>query len=448
MVEIYRNAYITLCNSSSTSCRQSFLNISRQMEQTLRIDVVADGFDAWEDQPRSSYELFQKPEDAFDPLREPHCSFSDDVFDSEWYSRGWVYQETTFSRRRLIFDPSFVLFECSNSFSCENGHSHLYREADGLTKRIGRPSTKRLEEKPFDFFQYAVQTFSQKKLTYESDRLPALAGTITEISNATGSEFLAGVWRDNLHSDLLFQWYSLKNERPTIMERVRILAAKDYVGGPSWSWPSMGGVRYNAFAIPGPDPDTWRLECDIIDVRIDHQDNAPDSISYVRHGELHLHTRMTTISNLVTHSASSDSRQHKYEEIFADMGPNPHAFETSCGLLWHWDVQTEDLPPDVDEDILLVLISSSVYGKSSGMDERLIHEVRDRRIHGLIVYPAENQESASGLSVDNTNGMRVHRGLTAAFPRKYHRIGVFAPYDKQGGMAMLGTWQESDIILI
>ena len=50
-----------------------------------------------------------------------------------------------------------------------------------------------------------VQGYTSKNLTYEKDRLPALSGLARRFCQMeTGTDYRAGLWRDNLALDLLW----------------------------------------------------------------------------------------------------------------------------------------------------------------------------------------------------------------------------------------------------
>lgn len=47
-----------------------------------------------------------------------------DIMLSKWFTRGWTYQEWYFSRRRLIFTDSEVMFLCNEGKANETGSGH------------------------------------------------------------------------------------------------------------------------------------------------------------------------------------------------------------------------------------------------------------------------------------------------------------------------------------
>jgi hypothetical protein len=77
-----------------------------------------------------------------------------------------------------------------------------------------------------------VEQYSQKKLTFSKDVLPALQGVAERIQSVRQSAYYAGIWADSLFVDLIWQ------VQPP---NVRIVP----YWAPSWSWASTeGGVRW------------------------------------------------------------------------------------------------------------------------------------------------------------------------------------------------------------
>jgi hypothetical protein len=86
-----------------------------------------------------------------------------------------------------------------------------------------------------------IQQYSERKLTIEDDKLPAMAGLArrfaleTVSKNGTsipGNRYLAGLWWDNIIQDMCWTIHKLAHSG----ERLRRYRA------PTWSWASVNGV--------------------------------------------------------------------------------------------------------------------------------------------------------------------------------------------------------------
>ncbi|CAI4212085.1 unnamed protein product [Parascedosporium putredinis] len=76
----------------------------------------------------------------------------------------------------------------------------------------------------------AVSEYTKLQLTCPGDKLPALAGCVKDISSSidNGGDYLAGLWRNTLARDLLWEIHPQANSRRPPEWRA-----------PSWSWASV-----------------------------------------------------------------------------------------------------------------------------------------------------------------------------------------------------------------
>lgn len=195
-------------------------------------------------------------------------------------SRGWAFQERILSPRVLHFCKNELLWECREESICECGglpalpetRKQLYvprngpaprrasgrktwRHAFGKIKITMFRSNKTSALPPGHLFpkrivykeeasnsanpeklaaaenwHRVIEQYSSLSLTKQTDRLPALSGLAIRSSPVLG-EYLAGLWKHSLVSDLLWRINKLEHGivRPT-----------DYIS-PSWSWASVTG---------------------------------------------------------------------------------------------------------------------------------------------------------------------------------------------------------------
>ncbi|KAF4951369.1 hypothetical protein FGADI_7567 [Fusarium gaditjirri] len=178
MTDVYRNAYVTLCPSSSNSCREGFLD-KRQRHPGI-----------WVKTPITSNAVFQNESREFSiipyeikEISNAHA-FTYEITDSKWYSRAWVWQEVNFSARLVIFCPTFVFFRCPEMMICENG---ARKETTYVQKGLGEFHSKLWQDaQPYAFFRTCVENISVMDISFESDRLAAIAGVAKQVSQATG----------------------------------------------------------------------------------------------------------------------------------------------------------------------------------------------------------------------------------------------------------------------
>ena len=78
-----------------------------------------------------------------------------------------------------------------------------------------------------------VKSYLRRRLTRGDDKLPALSGVARLLANATGGEYVAGLWKSAMPFDLLWRCNPSSKLR---MEKVR---------KPSWSWTSVdSGINW------------------------------------------------------------------------------------------------------------------------------------------------------------------------------------------------------------
>ena len=80
-----------------------------------------------------------------------------------------------------------------------------------------------------------VNAFTKRKLTHETDRLPALSGIVKELQLQSGDEYLAGLWRQDLSHDLLWEVDISFAAKDSTWRRPATYRS------PSWSWAAIEG---------------------------------------------------------------------------------------------------------------------------------------------------------------------------------------------------------------
>lgn len=410
MVDIYRNAYLTLCIAGTTSCQDSFL-APRIIEDGLFIPLPVFEADQATGKSGRGYEIV-----PFHDIAHPTSPgfFSRLITDSQWFHRGWVWQEMNFSSRLLIFGQDLVFFECADSQQCENGDVQQY--SGETVNRVGSPSQEILHGEPFHFFQMGVTAFSQKELSFESDRLVAVSGLAKEIAHRTESDYVAGLWANNLYKDLLFS----RKRRGSTLERSEWLLGLQR-SGPSWSWPAHpGGVEWPSALwtkFRGRE-DSWKLECqDQLSIETVPAGSSP--FGQILTGVLNIHTKVSSLSDLAaqirdTDALLSDADRKKISLIAKMLNAYSAELTRVASFTFSWDTnnpesglkQPKKMVKLADEN-LLVLISSSHFPRSENRDA-----------YGLIVQRAESHGSYVRVGVFHSEApsSRFKMGYTGGLP--------------------------------
>ncbi|KAF2809817.1 HET-domain-containing protein [Mytilinidion resinicola] len=162
------------------------------------------------------------------------------------FQRGWVLQERLMSRRILYCNYGELAFECLESKTCECGNSSLSPHViNGMGKREANLRHRLLMAKVSvprgDLsleWRSMVSSYTLLHLTKANDILPAISGCARVISELTGDEYLAGMWKKSLSIELL--WY---------IETKRKFSRAAWTA-PSWSWASISPGQEIFFLKP------------------------------------------------------------------------------------------------------------------------------------------------------------------------------------------------------
>ncbi|KAI0388304.1 heterokaryon incompatibility protein-domain-containing protein [Xylariaceae sp. FL0594] len=224
MGAIYRNSELTLVAAAGVDEDHGLPGVGTKLRSRQLIAKVHDIAVIW--------------------TKDPHKS----IASSRWFSRGWTFQESFLSRRRLVFTDDQVYFECYNmncfesiyfpldSFHIKNKSKTYETIRGGMFGRNRFKSYGKAVRNPHDAFaQYLsnVEEYSARKLTYDTDSLNAFHGVIQHSLIGYGLRNLWGLmfWPDNLDSFInsLTWWHK---------DIFRIQRRQAF---PSWTWAGWEG---------------------------------------------------------------------------------------------------------------------------------------------------------------------------------------------------------------
>lgn len=149
-------------------------------------------------------------------------------------TRAWAFQERFLSPRTLHYSLSEMAFECRNTIQCECSVRTRHVEKSRLFKNqgIAESSTGRID------WLTILDSFTERNLTFDTDRLPALAGVATAMQPYTADDYICGLWRQEFRTGLL--WEVSHRQSPPTRRHQQYYA-------PSWSWASVIGSTVHGF---------------------------------------------------------------------------------------------------------------------------------------------------------------------------------------------------------
>ncbi|KAL5325571.1 hypothetical protein ACEPPN_006699 [Leptodophora sp. 'Broadleaf-Isolate-01'] len=243
MGQIYRGSAITIAATSATDSRDGcFVEKQNWIESVPFETLDVDGL------PATVY--VQSVSQA------SHDISHNRLFEDEPLSRrGWVLQERLLSTRVLLYTASELVFECQTDLYCECGEfpfkrsfanadeslrsptaypaSHQWKVLSLLKDTFARASiwsmtllrdsspsflsilfnlalqyatNNRLLDRPkiFQYWRHIITIYTQRCLTFDRDILPALSGLASLIQPLVLDAYLAGLWREDFHRQLLW----------------------------------------------------------------------------------------------------------------------------------------------------------------------------------------------------------------------------------------------------
>jgi len=168
-------------------------------------------------------------------LKKQDCpqSFGELVLKSPLGRRGWTLQEGLLSRRVLHYGFNQIYWQCLQGLQSADGvptglelpEDERYPELAKLTHSADSLILQNYDLKNILEEYYRIVTaYTQRHLSFESDKLPAFAGIAESFHSVFKEDYLAGIWVSDLHTGLL--WYGENGScRPVETYRA-----------PSWSW--------------------------------------------------------------------------------------------------------------------------------------------------------------------------------------------------------------------
>ncbi|KFA69437.1 hypothetical protein S40285_04634 [Stachybotrys chlorohalonatus IBT 40285] len=171
--------------------------------------------------------------------------------------RGWCMQERMLAPALLHFSDEQIIWECQEGITLEQSGMVVYRNLrsqrqqlkDFLISRfISLRRDYNLGAIPagFENWYMLIEEFSRRRLTFESDTLPAIAGIASRFRELVGKgTYMAGLWEEDLRGGLFWGAKSRSQTREVdpIKRDFYILSRPEERARrfPSWSWASVSG---------------------------------------------------------------------------------------------------------------------------------------------------------------------------------------------------------------
>jgi hypothetical protein len=262
MFSIYQNAQVTISAAKAANCNEGFLP---QPLEVFCVPVKVNDYEVGE--LLLSKHNVKEVQDS----KRHHDSNEHPI-----NSRAWTLQEELLANRLLIFGHDEIAWKCQISVNdhadwCSSAGFLDYSLKDIVDTRHPATHAGRKENEPVDMsnqqnlkrlmWGYVLQHYMRRKLSEETDRLPAISAVAEFFAKYLGEkkdDYVAGLWRRTLIIDLLWD-----NNRELPSSRL------SSSGAPSWSWASTNSQVGDMFAaLAGPSDDFYEcvdiLRCSVV----------------------------------------------------------------------------------------------------------------------------------------------------------------------------------------
>jgi hypothetical protein len=154
--------------------------------------------------------------------------------------RAWTFQELLLSTRAILFSYRGVqFFDRSAPVDADGHNSGKDPQLPSLPWSGKMFSLATSPENTRQVWLAVRGEYSRRALSYQGDKLLAVAAVAEELGRRYHSRYLAGLWERDLAMDL--QWSCPRDQNRNDGKPRRKLRSKDYVA-PSWSWASVDGA--------------------------------------------------------------------------------------------------------------------------------------------------------------------------------------------------------------
>ena len=235
MDQVYKNATMTIVAACVASVTDGFLN-DRPGSGQSRFDIPC------RLGPKHFFAVHIQEHMLYDDSREPINT------------RAWAFQEQLLSPRLLIYASHTLQWQCrtltcnlSGSYHAPKG-SAAPRLPSMQNLLLDGPEQRQIRRQvnpdvPHPILQHwlrAVMSYSDRKFSLSSDKLPALSALAVSYAPIFGPEYFAGIWARSAVQQLC--WCSA-DSRDFFMRPTQYRA-------PSWSWAALDGhVHFLSFPL-------------------------------------------------------------------------------------------------------------------------------------------------------------------------------------------------------
>ncbi|TLD33671.1 hypothetical protein PspLS_01655 [Pyricularia sp. CBS 133598] len=227
MGSVYRNSTVTISAMVSSGSKEGILKYATPIARRHRstsLPLLRQGDGGCTKSPQVTVYRRDPTEETFRAL-DMDCALT---------RRGWTLQEYMLSPRHILYGKDMLYWRCPQTFLSSDGLPPGNRtpgEAYASLSRVIYCDIMHHEPPASDIndilteYHELVSTYSARRLTVPSDKLPAFSGLAQRLHPAIGGDYIAGIWTTDFRRGLLW----------TADLKICRHASGTY-RAPSWSW--------------------------------------------------------------------------------------------------------------------------------------------------------------------------------------------------------------------
>ncbi|KAJ9633912.1 hypothetical protein H2199_009203 [Coniosporium tulheliwenetii] len=224
MQDVYENAVLTMSALDSTSSRGGMFYPRNQ-------GLIEIGPLQHQVTPDSTLTYYIRP---------TLPKFKDAMYEGPLNKRAWILQERVLPRAILYFSRTQLYWECRSRYYAEDGDS---QPVHPLLKHIDENSEvyfgEQLKSDMYLLWYHLIQEYTGRAITFNKDKLIALAGVASKFEEIYKNQYVAGLWRDDIERGIV--WYANTRDSWAARTLDGALVRLEEPKAPSWSWASVNG---------------------------------------------------------------------------------------------------------------------------------------------------------------------------------------------------------------
>ncbi|CAN9252321.1 unnamed protein product [Alternaria alternata] len=221
---VYRHAFVTFCSLNSNSCHESFLNRAPAVKIPFQSTI--------HNAIKGSYLIRLHPRTVHGQRL---TKYEWDYSLSNWSKRCWTYQEKEMSTRLLLFGSLKMHFACGRYQWTEGDEAPMDKTSSRILSQVTRFKASQISSRElYQCWDSLMNEYGKRSVTFDKDRLPAIAGLARIVGEALQDQYLAGLWKGDLLESLLWDSTGAMLSRG-LEVHLQNIRQRNYVA-PSWSW--------------------------------------------------------------------------------------------------------------------------------------------------------------------------------------------------------------------